>query len=197
MSSAQYDVQEVIFAARPVADVRAHVPRGRVAQEFGRYLDQVYAAARTGAVALDGQNIFVDRAATAGELTVDFCVGVSAPFGAVGAVTPLETPSGLAAMTTHYGEYGRLGEANAAIVAWCRANDRVRAGPSWEVYGHWHADPAKAARMSTTCSTQPVPKCDPALSERQRRGLLSSLRSRRAPRAPLPAHLECHGHVDP
>jgi effector-binding domain-containing protein len=55
----------------------------------------------------------------------------------------LETPHGVAAMTTHYGDYGRLGEANAAILSWCRANDRLRAGPSWEVYGHWHADPAQ------------------------------------------------------
>ena len=61
----------------------------------------------------------------------------------MGTVVPLETPDGVAAMTTHYGDYGRLGEANAAILAWCRANGRMRAGPSWEVYGHWHAEPAQ------------------------------------------------------
>ena len=57
-----------------------------------------------------------------------------------GAVVPSETPRGAAAMTTHYDDYGRLSEANAAILAWCRANDRLRAGLSWEMYGHWHAD---------------------------------------------------------
>ena len=143
MSSSSYDVREVIVTARPVAGVRALVPRGRVAQEFGRHLDQVYAAARAGAVHLDGQNIFIYRAATADQLTVDFCVGVTAPFASVGAVVPLETPHGVAAMTTHFGDYGRLGEANAAILAWCRANGRLRAGPSWEVYGHWNSDPAQ------------------------------------------------------
>jgi hypothetical protein len=45
-------------------------------------------------------------------------------------------------MTTHYGDYGRLGEANSAIHAWCRANQRPLAGPSWEVYGHWQEEPA-------------------------------------------------------
>jgi effector-binding domain-containing protein len=142
MSSTAYHVHELVVAARPVAGVRAQVPRGRVGREFGRHLDQVYAAARTGAVHLDGQNIFIYRTATADQLTVDFCVGITAPFAAVGAVVPLETPHGIAATTTHWGDYGRLGDANAAILAWCRANDRRCAGPSWEVYGHWHADPA-------------------------------------------------------
>lgn len=143
MSLEQYEVRETTVAARPVAGVRAQVPRGRVAQEFGRHLDQVYAAARAGAVALDGQNIFIYRATTDEQLTVDFCVGVTAGFAGVGAVLPLETPGGVAAMTTHHGDYGGLSRANAAILAWCRAHDRTLAGPSWEVYGHWHADPAQ------------------------------------------------------
>jgi hypothetical protein len=138
-----HEVRETIVAARPVAGVRAQVPRGRVAQEFGRHLDQVYAAARGGAIVLDGQNIFMYRDATNEQLTVDFCVGVKAPFSAVGAVLPLETPHGVAAMATHHGDYGGLGHANAAILAWCRAHDRALAGPSWEVYGHWTADPAQ------------------------------------------------------
>lgn len=143
MSPILYEVHEVAAAPRAVAGVRAQVPRGRVAQEFGRHLDQVYAAERAGAVQLDGQNIFIYRAATADELAVAFCVGVMAPFAAVGAVEPLQTPHGVAAMTTHVGDYGRLGEAHAAVLAWCRANTRSLAGPSWEVYGHWNADPAQ------------------------------------------------------
>lgn len=143
MSSEPYQVGEVTVSARPVAGVRAQVPRGRVGQEFGRHLDQVYAAGRTGVIQLDGQNIFIYRSATEHELVVDFCVGVKAPFAPVGSVVPLETPSGRAAMTTHIGDYGRLGEAVAAIVAWCQANGLKRAGPSWEVYGHWDPDPAK------------------------------------------------------
>jgi hypothetical protein len=39
MSLGQYEVRETIVAARPVAGVRVRVPRGPVAQEFGRHLD--------------------------------------------------------------------------------------------------------------------------------------------------------------
>ena len=138
-----YDVRELTVAPRLVAGVRAQVPKGRVGQEFGRYLDQVYAAGRAGAVQLDGQNVFIYRGTTGNLLTVDFCVGAKAPFTAAGAVIPLETPHGPVAMTTHVGDYGRLGDANTAILEWCRANGRTLAGPSWELYGHWDPDPAK------------------------------------------------------
>ncbi len=142
-SSAPEDVREVTVAPRVVAGVRAQIQRGRVGQEFGRHLDQVYAAGRSGAVQLDGQNIFIYRACADDQLTVEFCVGVKAPFGAVGAVVPLETPQGLAATTTHHGDYRRLGDAHARVLEWCRENRRQLAGPSWEVYGHWHEDPAQ------------------------------------------------------
>jgi GyrI-like small molecule binding domain len=142
-SQAGYRVVESAVEPRLVAGVRARVARGRVGQEFGRNLDQVYAAGRAGSVQLDGQNIFIYRDCTDDQLTVDFCVGAKAPFAPVGAVLPLYTPGGLAAMTTHQGDYGGLGAANAAIAAWCRAHGRTLTGPSWEVYGHWHADPAQ------------------------------------------------------
>ena len=143
MPQAGYTVVESAVEPRLVAGVRARVARGRVGREFRRHLDQVYAAGRAGSVQLDGQNIFIYRECTDDQLTVDFCVGATAPFTPVGAVLPLYTPGGLAAMTTHQGDYGGLGAANAAISAWCRAHERTLAGPSWEVYGHWHEDPAQ------------------------------------------------------
>ena len=139
----KYDVREVTVASRPVAGVRVQVPRGKVSQLFGRYLDQVYAAARTGAIPLDGQNIFIYRSATPDLLTVDFCVGVTAPFQGVEQVQPFQTPHGQAAMTTHGGDDAGIRDANAAILDWCRAHGRHLAGPSWKVYAHWNPDPAK------------------------------------------------------
>ena len=143
MADSHYDVVEVAVQSRLVAGVQARVARGRIARAFGPHLDQVYAAATTGAVTLDGQNIFIYRDGDAEHLLVDFCVGATAPFPGVGRVVPLHTPSGVAAMTTHRGDYGALGPAHAAILAWCRAQGRPTAGVSWEVYGHWHENPAQ------------------------------------------------------
>ena len=143
MPEAGYTVVESTVKPRLVAGVRAHVARGRIGLEFRRYLDQVYAAAGEGSVQLDGENIFIYRECIGDQLTVDFCVGARGPFAPLGEVQPLHTPGGVAAMTTHQGDYGRLYAANAAVSAWCRAHDRQLAGPSWEVYGHWHADPAQ------------------------------------------------------
>ena len=143
MSTHSYVITEVTVIPRLLAGVRAQVPLGHVAQHFGTYLDQVYAAARTGAVTLDGQNVFVYRSAVDGMLTVDFCVGATQPFAPIGAVTPIETPHGRAVTTTHWGDYSGIRDANHAIWAWCDANGRKRAGPSWEVYGHWNDKPSE------------------------------------------------------
>jgi hypothetical protein len=118
------------------------VPIGAVSSTFKRYLDQVYAAARAGAVHLDGQNVFVYHGAPdrPTELDVAFGVGVTAAFVAVDAVQPTPLPVGEVATTAHCGNYDKLGAAHEAVVEWCRMHGRRRAGPSWEVYGHWTED---------------------------------------------------------
>ena len=50
-----------IAPPRAIAAVRARLPIRRVPAMFAEYLNQVYAAARDGAIQLDGQNIFVYR----------------------------------------------------------------------------------------------------------------------------------------
>jgi effector-binding domain-containing protein len=50
------------------------------------------------------------------------------------------TPAGMVAWVTHFGPYGALGAAHDAIRGWCAANGHQLAGPSWEIYGHWHAE---------------------------------------------------------
>jgi effector-binding domain-containing protein len=141
-ASNDYDVSQQIAAPRTIAAVRARVPASRVSSVFRQYLDQVYAAGKSGAVPLDGQNVFVyrDVAGAPNEVDVEFGVGVTSTFVNAGNVECIALPLGAVATTTHRGDYGALGAAHSAIVEWCRANGRHRAGPRWEVYGHWSAD---------------------------------------------------------
>jgi effector-binding domain-containing protein len=72
---------------------------------------------------------------------------VATPFTGHGEVVGSTTPAGSVATTTHYGPYGRLGDAHAAIRRWCADNGHTLTGPNWEVYGHWldewNNDPSK------------------------------------------------------
>ena len=126
-------------APRSIAAVQARLPAPRIPAVFANYLDQVYAAARAGAVQLDGQNIFVYRNAPdqADRVDVEFGVGIKSPFAPVGNVRPIQLPVGEVAATTHWGAYSGLGAAHGAVTAWCRTRGRDLAGPRWEVYGHW------------------------------------------------------------
>ncbi|HEU4997263.1 MAG TPA: GyrI-like domain-containing protein [Gemmatimonadaceae bacterium] len=133
-----------VAAPRGIAAVRARMPAARVPAVFAQYLNQVYAAARKGAVHVDGQNIFVYRSTGRDdEIDVEFGVGVTSHFPAAGPVIYSELPVGEVATTTHWGDYARLGDAHAALIAWCRAHGRELAGPRWEVYGHWTDDPTR------------------------------------------------------
>ena len=137
-SSAPYIVSLQRAAPRTMAAVYARLAPSAVPLEFKRHLDQVYAA-RSSGLQLDGQNIFVYREALGqpGQLDIEFGVGVAGPFPPVGAVRPVELPTGEVATTTHLGSYSKLGAAHAAVRDWCRAQSLALAGPSWEIYGHW------------------------------------------------------------
>jgi effector-binding domain-containing protein len=128
--------------ARPFAAVRARMPIAEVPRRFGPLLGKVYEAAKGNAIALDGLNIFVYRSAPAPLVDVEFGVGITAPFAPIGDVFSSEVPGGLVATTTHWGDYGGLGAAHAAVASWCRSEGHALAGVSWEEYGHWSDDPA-------------------------------------------------------
>lgn len=142
VESPEYVVSLEQAAPRTIAAVHARLATRDVPRSFGRYLDQVYAAARAGSVQLDGQNIFVYRHVhdRTDEADVAFGVGIKAAFEPVGNVQPTVVPGGPVAVTTHRGSYARLGAAHLAVIEWCRARGHRLAGARWEVYGHWTED---------------------------------------------------------
>lgn len=139
----KYSVSFQHVVPRSLAAVRESMSIRDVPSRFGPLLDQVYAAKKSGAIALDGQNVFVYHAGSSGFAEVEFGVGTATPFAPVGRVRYSETPAGNVATTTHWGDYAGLGVAHEAVVAWCRAEGHGLAGISWEVYGHWSDDPSK------------------------------------------------------
>jgi effector-binding domain-containing protein len=138
----EYAVTTQTARPRPIAAVRARLPIRDVSRRFAEYLNQVYAASRSGAIELDGQNIFVYSGDAGGEADVEFGVGAKRTFTGTGAVVLSATPSGRVATTTHWGDYAGLGAAHHAVVRWCESQGLALAGPRWEVYGHWSDDPA-------------------------------------------------------
>ena len=145
MAASNYQVSLEHTVPRTIAAVRARLPVQRVKAVFRNYLDQVYAAGRTGAIKLDGQNVFIYQSVPDQPDSADvaFGVGTTAPFVVVGNVQPVEVPTGEVAMTTHWGDYSQLGAAHDAVVQWCRTHGRRLSGTSWEVYGHWTEDLTK------------------------------------------------------
>ena len=144
-SAAGYSVSLQRAVPRTIAAVRALVPASRVPAVFAGYLDQVYAAARSGHIQVDGQNVFVYRNVPdqPDHVDVEFGVGTTTPFVPIGQVRPIDLPVGDVATTTHWGAYTRLGAAHHAVIDWCRAHGRDLAGPRWEVYGHWTEDESR------------------------------------------------------
>jgi effector-binding domain-containing protein len=72
-----------------------------------------------------------------GDIRLEVGVELAGPFVEKNGVFLSAIPAGPVAATTHFGPYNRLGAAHDAVRAWCAANGHRRAGPCWEIYGHW------------------------------------------------------------
>ena len=75
-----------------------------------------------------------------GTIRLEVGVEVHGPFAEQGDVVRSATPAGTVATVTHWGPYGGLGAAHAAIREWCKAHNHRLVGPNWEIYGHWQRD---------------------------------------------------------
>ncbi len=72
-----------------------------------------------------------------GSIRLEAGVELQGPFSEERDVVRSATPVGSAASTTHFGPYGGLGAAHAAIQEWCAKHNHRLTGPQWEIYGHW------------------------------------------------------------
>ncbi len=135
-----YVIERRVVAPELIAAARGRSARRDVAKTMLALLDRSWAYVREHAIPNDGINVAIYAGDGSG-VAVEAGARVRAPFEPVGAIVCAATPGGLVATTAHIGPYERLGDAHAAIVAWCAANGHRLAGISWEVYGHWSDDP--------------------------------------------------------
>jgi effector-binding domain-containing protein len=131
---------------RPTAVVAQTTTWQEFPSVWGQLLDEVYrfARSRTELATGDGaelwQNVMLykdDRP------DVEVGVLVSASFESEGRVIASELPGGEVATATHRGDYARLTVTHDAVRDYVVARGRELAGPRWEVYGHWRADPSE------------------------------------------------------
>lgn len=130
----EYDVRLEQHAGQPLAVVRRRAKPHELAKVVPDACGTVWGAVRALQVPGAGRHVAVYRD---GEINLEVGVELPAPFPGHGEVVGSATPSGPVATTTHFGPYGQLHAAHEAILRWCEGNGYKRAGPSWEVYGHW------------------------------------------------------------
>lgn len=139
---------ETVFE-QPLAAVSERVPRRAIAPRVRPNFDKIYAflSAAPALRAPEAHNVilyrFDENPCDDGKIDVEFAVQVCDAFGPNHEVYPSATPARRAATALHVGPYDRLGIAHDAIIAWSSANNYVRAGICWEVYGDWNDDPSK------------------------------------------------------
>jgi len=140
----EYNVRLEQVVSCPLAVVRRRASGQELAKVVPDACGEVWKVVRSQKVQGAGRHVAVYLD---GQINLEVGVELAAPFAGYGEVMASATPSGWVAVTTHYGPYGLLHLAHAAIRRWCAANGQTLAGPQWEVYGHWqdawNSDPSQ------------------------------------------------------
>lgn len=141
-----YDVTVVDAAPLKLLGVTRKASMSRLGETFMEAYATVHKHLDAANIGQRGHNValYTGVRMDGGEMSFDVICGVEVgrDVPASAEVQLHETPSGLAAMTTHWGDYSELHAAHEAIDAWCEANGR-ESGRNWEIYGDWSDDPAQ------------------------------------------------------
>ena len=136
----EYQVQVQQVAAQLTAVIRSRAKASELSQVVPRHCGEVWEFMRSSQFPRPGRNLalYLDC-----EMNIEVGVEVFQPFTGNAREGCSNTPAGTVATVAHIGPYHRLGDANSAILKWCKEHGHALAGPSWELYGHWDDDPAK------------------------------------------------------
>jgi len=126
------------------------VIRSRVrAEELSKFVPaacgEVWSFARSAGLPKPGRHVALYLGD--GQGSVEVGAEVSERFAGNDRVQCSQLPAGRVATAAHFGPYGRLGKAHAAIREWCAQHGHRVSSVSWEIYGHWqeswNTDPSK------------------------------------------------------
>ena len=135
-----------LMDSKPIhtAVIRSRVPAKDLAQFVPAACGEVWSFIRSAHLPRPGRHMALYSDAQG---TVEVGAEVSASFAGNERVHCSQLPAGRVVTTVHFGPYGGLSDAHAAIREWCAGGGHRCSGISWEIYGHWqeswNTDPSK------------------------------------------------------
>src|SRR5213075_250510 len=124
-----------LMGSKPIitAVIRSRVPAQELAQFVPAACGEVWSFIRSAGLRQPGRHLalYLDDG------FVEVGAEVSEPFTGNERIHCSQLPGGAVATTVHFGPYGRLKDAHAAIREWCARHRHRFSGTSWEIYGHW------------------------------------------------------------
>ena len=116
------------------AVIRSCVPAKELAQFVPAACGEVWSFIRSAGLPRPGRHLALYLDAQG---SVEVGAEVSEPFAGNERVHCSQLPAGRVVTTVHFGPYGGLSDAHAAIREWCAKHGHRCSGVSWEIYGHW------------------------------------------------------------
>jgi effector-binding domain-containing protein len=141
-----YAVEIERLPSIPLAVLRRQASASELARVVPECCGRVWAAVRAQQVPA-GRHVAIYWD---GSIRLEVGVELGGPFVDHVEVVRSATPAGVVARATHFGPYGALGGAHAAVRGWCQTHDHRLAGPNWEIYDHWQPEwDANPSRIRT------------------------------------------------
>jgi effector-binding domain-containing protein len=124
-----------LIQAEPIltAVIKGRVPANELARFVPAACGEVWTFARNAGLKKPGRHVALYLA----DGSVEVGVEMMEPFTGTDRVVCSKLPAGRVATAAHFGPYGQLGKAHAAVREWCQMHEHKRANICWEIYGHW------------------------------------------------------------
>ena len=130
----RYQIELIDSPSIHTAVIRSRVRTNELSKFIPAACGEVWSFIRSARLSRPGRHValYLD-----GQGSVEVGAEVSEPFVGNDRIHCSQLPAGRVVTAIHYGPYARLGDAHAAIRAWCAEHHHTLPGISWEIYGHW------------------------------------------------------------